>query len=183
MSGIVDPVAVTNLRGEFLLTSKSPIKSITAKVQARGLASKIFRELEPTAPKQELKLGRGVTVTGRILHQGKPLAGVIVGLAQARRTPEDFLGPTQIATDASGRFVFSSVAPGGQGTKFSPAVAHNYPPDDLYYLYDPTTQELQTASLKTPAPTRVLQHVLAYQSYGANTLLYVTASEAPAGKV
>jgi len=135
MSGIVDPVAVTNLRGEFLLTSKSPIKSITAKVQARGLASKIFRELEPTAPKQELKLGRGVTVTGRILHQGKPLAGVIVGLAQARRTPEDFLGPTQIATDASGRFVFSSVAPGGQGTKFSPAVAHNYPPDDLYYLY------------------------------------------------
>jgi hypothetical protein len=133
--GIVDPIAVTNLRGEFLLTSKSPIESITVKVQARGLASKIFRGLEPAGSNRELKLGRGVTVTGRILREGKPLAGVVVGLVQARRTAEDFLGPTQIATDSSGRFTFSNVTAAGQGTQFPPWVAHNYGSDDLYYVY------------------------------------------------
>jgi hypothetical protein len=135
MRGIVDPVAVSNLRGEFLLTSKSPIQSISVRIQARGMAPKIFRGLEPTETKHEMKLSRGVTVTGRIVHQGKPLAGVAVGLVQGRRTQEDFLGPTQIGTDASGRFVFSNVAPAGEGTKFPPAVAHNYKPDNLYYVY------------------------------------------------
>jgi len=53
---------------------------------------------------------------------------------------------------------------------------------DQYYLYDAANQELQTASLRAPAATRVLQRVLAYQSYGSDTLLYVTDTGAPAGK-
>lgn len=56
---------------------------------------------------------------------------------------------------------------------------------DQYYIYDAATQALQTDSLKTPPalPVPVLQHVLAYQSYGDNTVLYVTDTGAPAGKV
>jgi hypothetical protein len=54
---------------------------------------------------------------------------------------------------------------------------------DQYYVYDTATGILQTASLKSPALTPVLQHVLAYQSYGDDTLLYVTGDGAPAGKV
>jgi hypothetical protein len=54
---------------------------------------------------------------------------------------------------------------------------------DRYYLYDAPTGVLQTASLQTPAAAPVQQHVLAYQSYGTGTLLYVTSSGAPAGKV
>ena len=44
---------------------------------------------------------------------------------------------------------------------------------DKYYLLD-AAGTLQTASLQTPTPTTVLQHVLAYQSYGTDTLLYAT---------
>lgn len=54
---------------------------------------------------------------------------------------------------------------------------------DQYYIYDAATKVLQSDSLKAPAAAPVLQHVLAYQSYGNDTLLYVTDSGAPAGKV
>jgi len=53
---------------------------------------------------------------------------------------------------------------------------------DQYYLYDAATGSLQTASLKTPA-TPILQHVLAYQSYSNDTLLYVTGDGAKPGTV
>jgi hypothetical protein len=54
---------------------------------------------------------------------------------------------------------------------------------DHYYLYDAASGVLQTASLQTPSASPVLQHVLAYQSYGTDTLLYATDSGAPAGTV
>ncbi len=54
---------------------------------------------------------------------------------------------------------------------------------DQYYLYDAKTLALQKATLTAPAAVTVLEHVLAYQSYASDTLLYATDSGAPAGKV
>jgi hypothetical protein len=54
---------------------------------------------------------------------------------------------------------------------------------NLYYLYDSTTDALSTASLSAPTPVAVQQHVLAYQTYGTDTVLYVTDANTPAGKV
>jgi hypothetical protein len=54
---------------------------------------------------------------------------------------------------------------------------------DQYYFYDATSQNLQTASLQSTVKTTLLQHVLAYQSYEDDTLLYVTDKDAPAGEV
>jgi hypothetical protein len=55
---------------------------------------------------------------------------------------------------------------------------------DQYYLYDATTQTLSKASLTAPTVVPVVaSHVLAYQTYGTNTVLYVTADGAPTGKV
>ena len=52
-----------------------------------------------------------------------------------------------------------------------------------YYLYQASSATLQTATLGSPAPVTLLDHVLAYQSYGDNTVLYATDSNAPSGKV
>jgi hypothetical protein len=52
---------------------------------------------------------------------------------------------------------------------------------DSYYVYDGST--LQTASLKTPGAQPYLEHVLNYQSYGSNIMLYATNDKVPAGKV
>ena len=53
---------------------------------------------------------------------------------------------------------------------------------DQYYLYN-ADLTLQTASLRAPALVTVLNHVLAYQTYGNNSVLYVTDEGAAAGKV
>lgn len=52
-----------------------------------------------------------------------------------------------------------------------------------YYFYDAAAATLQTGNLSTPSATPLLDRVLAYQSYGSNTVLYVTDHDAPAGKV
>jgi Carboxypeptidase regulatory-like domain len=115
---IVDPLAVSNLNGEFVLTSKSRVESVTVKVVARGLAPTIFSRIPPTDRIRELRLGVGATVSGRIIRDHKPLPGIVVGLVQQSRSARTFLGPAQIATDANGRFLFSNVGP-----------------NDQYYLY------------------------------------------------
>ncbi|HVW23587.1 MAG TPA: PEGA domain-containing protein [Candidatus Saccharimonadales bacterium] len=53
---------------------------------------------------------------------------------------------------------------------------------DQYYILDAAAR-LSTASLKNITAVPLLSDVLKYQSYGNNTVLYVTASGAPAGKV
>jgi hypothetical protein len=56
---------------------------------------------------------------------------------------------------------------------------------DQYYLYNAGgDNSLQTATLQTGTTlTPYLQDVLAYQSYGNSTMLYVTSDGAPSGKV
>jgi hypothetical protein len=52
-----------------------------------------------------------------------------------------------------------------------------------YYLYNSADDSLSTASLSAPIGIETLPHVLAYQTYGTNTVLYATPDNAPAGKV
>jgi hypothetical protein len=54
---------------------------------------------------------------------------------------------------------------------------------DQYYLYETAAGALKTVSLKNATAADVLSQVLAFKSYGNDTLLYVTDSGAPAGKV
>lgn len=54
---------------------------------------------------------------------------------------------------------------------------------DKYYLYDETAQTVTTASIKEPTPKAYLSGVLASKSYGDDVMLYVSAQDAPSGKV
>jgi hypothetical protein len=54
---------------------------------------------------------------------------------------------------------------------------------DKYYLHDPATGRLQTLTLREPTPVTRLEKVLAYQTYGDDTVLYATEAGAQAGKV
>lgn len=51
-----------------------------------------------------------------------------------------------------------------------------------YFVYSSSTQQLATASLNNPTLVPMLQHVLAFQTYGDNVVLYATAQGAPAGQ-
>jgi hypothetical protein len=54
---------------------------------------------------------------------------------------------------------------------------------DQYYEYDMTAKTLESISLKTTVPQFISSDVLAFQAYSDNTYLYVTADNAPTGKV
>jgi len=54
---------------------------------------------------------------------------------------------------------------------------------DQYYVFDAAGGVLRTASLKEPAAQPLLDRVISYKSYGDDTVLYATDSNAPAGKV
>lgn len=54
---------------------------------------------------------------------------------------------------------------------------------DRYYVYDAATQALQTDSLSDKTLTPYLQHVLDYQSYGSDIMLYASSNSSGTEKV
>lgn len=54
---------------------------------------------------------------------------------------------------------------------------------DQYYLYDAAAKTITTASLGAPAPAAFLQHVLAFQPYSSDTVLYATDNGVENGRV
>ncbi len=108
----VDPRAVTNRRGEFLLRSKTPNVSLSLRVEAAGLATTIREVLPLQAEHHTIKMRSGVLVTGRVVSPGASAGGVTVGLVQADQSSVRFLGNRVVRTDASGRFHFWNVGAG-----------------------------------------------------------------------
>jgi hypothetical protein len=80
------------------------------KVDARYFARRAFPKLPVDRP-HDLTVHTGVTVTGRLLKDGKPLAGGAAGLVQKDRSPESFVGEYQAAADDSGVFRIPNVPP------------------------------------------------------------------------
>jgi hypothetical protein len=102
---------ITDIKGSFTLVLQSPAVSAYLMVDARGLARKLFDT--PTGSEEiTLRLGRGASIKGRILKDGKPLEDVTIGLAQVNRSSGNFVGEFTATTDVAGRFLFTNVVPG-----------------------------------------------------------------------
>jgi len=67
----VDPLAVTDEAGEFLLTSQDSFESLDVRVEARAFAHKQFTKLASGTVQHTLALAEGATVTGRVLWDGR----------------------------------------------------------------------------------------------------------------
>src|SRR5271166_1468778 len=63
---IFDPLAVTNLRGEFVLTSTSPITYADLLIEGNGAAPRIVPGLKPESNPHTIKLTAGATLSGRV---------------------------------------------------------------------------------------------------------------------
>ncbi len=107
----VDPLAVTDEAGAFLLTSREPFEGLDVRVEARAFAHKQFTMLASGTVRHTLTLTEGATVTGRVVKNAKPLAGVSVGMAGSDRSAENFTGNFDVGTDTEGRFGFVNLPP------------------------------------------------------------------------
>ena len=108
---------MTDAKGEFRLGVPEPGLALYVQVSAKYLARRNFAKL-PVGQAHDLTVVAGVTVTGRLTKDGKPLPGAAVGLVQADRNTETFVGEYQAATDVKGVFRIPNV-----------------PPEDAFVLY------------------------------------------------
>jgi hypothetical protein len=103
-----DRFAVTNADGEFLITGTEPAEAFLLRVSAKQLATKRF-SMVPTgddADKNKLVIDQGVSVRGRIVKNGQPVADVAVGLTGIERAVATTVGRFQATAGPDGRFEF-----------------------------------------------------------------------------
>ena len=112
----VDPMAVSDEDGQFLITTIKRFDWMTVTVEAQGFAKRKFFKL-PSGSPHELRLTDGATVTGRVLNGGQPTPDITIGLVSVDRS-ESFTGDFNVITDKDGRFAF-----------------FNIPPYQVYYVY------------------------------------------------
>lgn len=107
----VDQVAVSDEDGKFLITSRKPFDAAGVDVEARGLAKGIFQNLTTGDAVHTLQLTEGAVLKGRVLQNGKPLAGVEMDVSGANRESSVYGGDFSITTDANGNFLFANLPP------------------------------------------------------------------------
>jgi hypothetical protein len=102
----VDPVAVTDEQGEFVLVARQPVSEVLVVIEGPGFARR-----PASFSASHLRLTAGVTVKGRVLAGGRPVPGVAMGLVQKDRHAGTFVGTYEATTDAEGHFTFRNVPP------------------------------------------------------------------------
>jgi hypothetical protein len=107
----VDPLAVTDRNGEFLLTSVKPFASRSVTVEARGFARREYRQLA-TGQVHELRHAKGATVIGCLILNHKAVANAAIGLVGIDRTIGEDIGNYQAITDSQGQFLFPNIPAG-----------------------------------------------------------------------
>ena len=108
-----DPIAITDEMGAFALKTAGTIGEWDLRVRARNLAPVILHEVPVGRPPITVSMREGALVTGKVVRDGQPLAGVVMALDQVNaRSGCISYGREQIATDANGRFTFVNVSPG-----------------------------------------------------------------------
>lgn len=108
----IDPWAVADAEGKFVLAAKGEHRHFFTRVFAPGFATQAVQMNggnADTTENNEVRLTRGCTVTGRLVKDGQPLPGVEMKLAQAGRNSERFTAFFSIGTDADGKFTFEHV--------------------------------------------------------------------------
>jgi thiol-disulfide isomerase/thioredoxin len=107
----IDPVAVTDDAGKFVIRGTEPFTAVGVDVEARTYAKRVYQRLATGDTVHELKLTEGASVEGRLMKDGKPVPHVEVGIAGADRNSEIFVGDYSVATDEEGRFLFVNLPP------------------------------------------------------------------------
>ncbi len=115
----LDPVAVTNEKGEFELAHSQPFEAMVLQVEARGMAPKIATNLTTGVERHPITVTDGATIRGRLVQDGKPVPNAEIGLVARQRgwaanlklvgypLPE-----IRIGTNEDGTFAITNVPPG-----------------------------------------------------------------------
>lgn len=105
-----DVVAVSDDEGRFLVSCKPGINAIHAMAEGPGVAK---RWIKLTPGRDHLvRMQEGVSVAGRLMRQGRPVAGAVVGLVTTERMAGVCLHDFEASSAEDGSFAILSVTPG-----------------------------------------------------------------------
>ena len=76
----LDPMAVTNEKGEFEVAHTKAFEAMVLQVDAPGMAPKIFTSLASGMERHVLTIDEGALIRGRLIQDGKPVPNAEVGL-------------------------------------------------------------------------------------------------------
>lgn len=107
----LDQVAVTDDDGRFVINGDAKFDAVGVDVEARGFAKGVFAALTTGGAVHDLKLTEGASVKGRLVQDGKPLAGIEMDISGANREASAYAGDFTVGTDNDGRFLFVNLPP------------------------------------------------------------------------
>ncbi|WP_425394980.1 hypothetical protein [Aeoliella sp.] len=115
----VDPT-VTDAQGRFALAVPDDFLGLDVTITSYGSCGARVILLEPGAKPVSVELQSGASVVGRVEHEGQPVGGMSLAVAQLDRGTDDgiFIAAVGDVTDEAGRFEF-----------------HHLPPDQRYCIY------------------------------------------------
>jgi uncharacterized GH25 family protein len=100
----VDQRAVSGEDGAFTIVADRSGRNFDLLVEHPSFASQLTHAA--SGETCEISLSRGTSVTGRLVKDGQPLAGVEMSIAQSDRNSERCVGFFSTGTDAEGKFKF-----------------------------------------------------------------------------
>jgi|SRR5450631_1986232 hypothetical protein len=112
----LDPVAVTNEKGEFEIAYTEPTSKMALMVEARAMAPK-FVILPTGSKRQTVTVSDGALVKGRLVDNGKPVGGAEIGLGPSQpwfgednlAISGSFYDEIRIGTQEDGSFAITNV--------------------------------------------------------------------------
>ncbi len=107
----VDSMAVTDDDGSFVIASDIPFDAASLNVEAPGFAKRVFPHLGTGEKTHVLTLSEGATIKGRLVKNGKPIAGATIAVSEVDRRAETFVGGFSVGTDKEGKFLFVNLPP------------------------------------------------------------------------
>jgi len=141
--GLVEGVrpTVSDTAGRFLMILDRSYIGLDLEVMSSGFAGTSVALLAPGSKPHTITVPLGARVTGRLLDDGKPAAGIQVAIVQLdRNAGAHFIKAVGAATDGDGRFVFENLPASQEYALFS-NVSSN----------PPTSPVLATRTLNVPA--------------------------------
>jgi Carboxypeptidase regulatory-like domain len=107
----IDVLAVTDDAGEFRLGVGEDGDALYLMIKAPFLANERTKPLAAGPMTHTIRLGVGVTVSGRVVKNGQPLPDVGMGIVQVDRNVIGYLGHFEFGTDRASRFAFANIPP------------------------------------------------------------------------